>query len=72
MLIGIVANTDVIIKAGLRAGDNGTGDGTRRVGVLVEQDGRKYLLRYTLMPGQRLALVHPPSQPQPQKEEQPA
>jgi hypothetical protein len=69
MFIGIVANSDIIIKSGLKDSDKTSSDsGLRQVGVLLEQNGQKYLLRYTLRPNQRLALIHPP---QPKKEEQP-
>jgi hypothetical protein len=71
MFLGILANSDIIIASGKKDSDNKDDSGLRRVGVLVEQNGQKYLLRYTLRPGQRLALVPPPSQPQPEKEKQP-
>jgi hypothetical protein len=73
MFLGILANSDIIIKSGLDNQQRGFEVvGTRQVGVLVEQNGKKYLLRYTLHPNQRLALVHQPNPPQPapQKEEQ--
>jgi hypothetical protein len=73
MFLAILVNSDIIVKSGQSALDNKEDSGLRQVGVLLEQNGQKYLLRYTLRPGQRLALVHPPTQPQqqPKKEEQP-
>ena len=74
MFLGILANSDIIVKSGQSDSDKTKDDsGLRQVGVLLEQNGQKYLLRYTLRPNQRLALVHQPKQPQqePKKEEQP-
>ena len=40
------------------------GGSERQVGVLAEYQGKPVLLRYTLKPGQRLAVVHPPAKPE--------
>jgi hypothetical protein len=50
MFLGLLANAPIMVGGGLR-----------HVGVLAEVDGRKVLLRYALKPGQRLAIVQPPS-----------
>ncbi|MGE5611882.1 MAG: hypothetical protein ACM359_21730, partial [Bacillota bacterium] len=46
MLLGVIANASLLVQGA-----------TRHVGVLAELDGRPVLLRYTLRPGQRLALA---------------
>ncbi|HEV8292650.1 MAG TPA: hypothetical protein VGP94_12035, partial [Tepidisphaeraceae bacterium] len=72
MFIAILVNSDIIVASGQSASDNKNDSGLRQVGVLLEQNGKKFLLRYTLRPGQRLAVVHPPTQPQPEpKKEEP-
>jgi hypothetical protein len=50
MFLGLLANAPIMVGGGLR-----------HVGVLAEVDGKKVLLRYALKPGQRLAIVTPPT-----------
>ncbi len=48
MLLALVANSPRLV-----------GSATRQVGLLAEFNGQKVLVRYTLKPGQRLAIVAP-------------
>jgi hypothetical protein len=62
LMIGVMANAPLYMGAGAVAG-------ARHVGVLAHVNGKPVLLRYTLKPGQRLALVRQGGEAEPLREE---
>lgn len=62
LMIGVMANAPLYMGAG-------GASGARHVGVLAHVNGKPVLLRYTLKPGQRLALVRQGGEAEPLREE---